>query len=99
MSLYFWFGSKLAFVELITGTVSRGLKCIKSLEYLITDKAVNLISGSIYKYSSNMRHWGGFFLFNSCCLIFILEAIIISVWVGGTLFNVVRELYQRHYLQ
>lgn len=47
MSLYFWFRSKLAFVELITDTVSRGLKCIKSLEYLISDKAVNLISGSI----------------------------------------------------
>lgn len=55
MSLYFWFGSKLAFVELITGTVSRGLKCIKSLEYLITDKAVNLISGSIY---NTHRIWG-----------------------------------------
>lgn len=47
MSLYFWFRSKLAFVELITDTVSRGLKWIKSLEYLISDKAVDLISGSI----------------------------------------------------
>lgn len=47
MSLYFWYHPKLAFVELITGTVSRGLKCIKSLEYLISDKAVDLISGSI----------------------------------------------------